>query len=82
MTGLKYFLDEKLGNVGLMILYELPILGVAKCTWTCMEMLHLLRMPNMLLWWVLVLLTDPQPEPESTLWSQLTWRVLSCTLIL
>ena len=60
---LKYFLDDKLENVGLIVLYELPILGIAKCTWTRIKILHLLRMPNMLTWRLLVLHVDPQPKP-------------------
>ena len=64
---LKYFRDDTLRNVGLMVLYELPLLGIAKCTWTCIEMLHLPRVPNMLPWRLLVLHVDPQPEPVSAL---------------
>ena len=70
---LKYFLDDKLGNVGLVVLYELPILGITKCTWTCIKMLHLLKMPNMLIclallvFRLLVLQVNPQPKPVSAL---------------
>jgi len=78
---LKYLLHDKLGSVGLMVLYELPILGIAKCAWTCIEMLHLLRVPNMLLWRLLLFPVDPQPKPVC---SVLSWPggCLSCLLIL
>ena len=60
-------MDDKLGNDGLIVLFELPIFGVAKCTWTCIEMLHLPRMLNMLPWRLIVLHDDTQPEPVSAL---------------
>ena len=73
---MKYFLDDKSGNVSLVGLNELPILGVAKCAWPCIKMIHLLWVPNMLPWRLLVLHIDPQPKPVFALLSQLHWRLL------